>query len=253
MGAKSSVPRSSHSRESKSNTEDPPTNGSYKVGETTVKVHRQQDNEQLDTVGELLAGSSTKNAFSAAQTSITSISSRGSRESRASKRMSFYEIVDANDVSSYLIVGNQASANDEEFLCRKKVMFVMNLSNLPLGYIHPDIQYKNVLLEDEDDSDLLNVLDLCLDTLMNWKQKCIKTKSRILIYSFNGVSRSCSVALAHLMNEERLTLRQAWEHLKEKHPSAKPNDGFVLQLMQFEQQNLCRNLSMTVADFYSKK
>lgn len=231
------------------------TNGKHSDGQEL------QDPTGVDTVGELGSVPTSSNRRSrtsvgnVSRTSVTSMSSRNSRMSRdsvTSKRMSFYDIVDANDVNSYLLVGNQASANDEEFLHRKKVMFVMNLSNLPLGYIHPDIEYKNIPLEDEDDADLLKVLRTCLDTLVEWKQKCIKNKLRMLVYSFNGVSRSCAVILAHLMYEERLTLRQAWEHLKEKHPSAKPNDGFVLQLMQFEQQKLGRKLSITVADFYAK-
>ena len=177
--------------------------------------------------------------------------SRCSRDSRISKRMSFYEIVDANELTSYLIVGNQPSSEDDEFLTRKKVMFVMNFSNTPLQYMKTGVEYKSYFLEDEEDADLLSILEVSLKALQEWKTKCIETNSRILIYSQYGLSRSCSVALAHLMKEERLTLKQAWNHLKECNPSAKPNEGFLLQLRQYEQK-LYGKISMTITDFYSK-
>ncbi len=212
------------------------------------------ETEDHDTISTPIVKRRTKNGHSKNRVSNSSSNrhSKGSRDSRVSRRMSFYDIIDANDITSYLIVGNQPSAQDEEFLSRKKIMFVMNLSNLPLEYIKPDIVYKNIFLEDEDESDLLSVLEICLQALDEWKRKCIDTKGRILVYSYNGLSRSCSVVLAHLMTEERLTLRQAWNHLKERHPMAKPNDGFLLQLIQYEQQNFNRRLSMTIADFYGK-
>ena len=219
--------------------------------ESSNKPDTDQQDDDLDTLPQMPA-EITKRPLARASTSSSSRHSRGSRDSRVSKRLSFYDIVDANDVTSYLVVGNQASALDDEFLTRKKITFVMNMSNLPLEYIKPDVEYKNVFLEDEEEADLLSVLEICLQALKEWKMRCLQTKKRVLVYSYNGLSRSCSVVLAHLMSEERLTLKQAWIHLKEKHPSAKPNDGFLLQLMQYEQDTLERKLSMTMPDFYSK-
>ncbi len=231
-------------------------NSAIAVSNTIQQQEEQYDHDtlaQMETTKRRSRSSSSIRPVIRASTSSSSRHSRGSRDSRvSSKRMSFYDIVDADDITSYLIVGNQASAQDEDFLIRKKVMFVLNLSNLPLEYINPDIEYKSVFLEDEDDSDLLSVLQICLQALQEWKMKCLETKARILVYSYNGLSRSCAVVLGHLMTEERLTLKQAWNHLKEKHPIAKPNDGFQLQLMQYEQGALNRKLSMTIAEFYCK-
>ena len=232
-------------------------NSAIAAGNTTQPQEEEQyDHDtlaQMETTKRRSRSSSSIRPLARASTSSSSRHSRGSRDSRvSSKRMSFYDIVDADDITSYLIVGNQASAQDEEFLIRKKVMFILNLSNLPLEYINPDIEYKSLFLEDEDDSDLLSVLQVCLQALQEWKMKCLETKARILVYSYNGLSRSCAVVLGHLMTEERLTLKQAWNHLKEKHPIAKPNDGFQLQLMQYEQGTLNRKLSMTIAEFYCK-
>ena len=236
--------------------EQPPPVASITIGQDYDGTSS-PDTEDHDTIStQIVTRKKKKNGQSKplvrASNSSSSRHSRGSRDSRVSKRMSFYDIVDANDITSYLVVGNQPSAQDDEFLNRKNIMFIMNLSNLPLEYIKPDVEYKNIFLEDEDDSDLRSVLGICLPALRKWKKKCIDTKSRILVYSYNGLSRSCTVVLAHLMNEEHLTLRQAWDHLKGRHPSAKPNDGFLLQLIQYEQQNFNRRLSMTVADFYTK-
>ena len=181
----------------------------------------------------------------------TGRNSRGSRDSRISKRMSFYEIVDASEINAYLMVGNQPSSQDDEFLTRKKIMFVLNLSNSPVQYIKPGVQYKSIPLDDEDDEDLTHHLEECLDFLKACKKTCDETKSRILIYSYFGLSRSCSVALAHLMKEDGWTLEYAWNHLRECNPSAKPNDGFLLQLLEYERV-LHGKISMTMTDFYTR-
>lgn len=178
-------------------------------------------------------------------------SSKGSRDSRLSKHTSFYEMVDASELCPYLLVGNQACIENGEFLNRKRVLFVLNVSNLAIPLIKKEIEYKSIPLEDEDDQDLLAQLDECLTFLHNARKKCESMKCRILIYSYFGLSRSCSVALAHMMKEEEWTLHKSWSYLKQCHPSAQPNDGFLLQLLQYEGK-LHGSMSMTMQDFYTR-
>jgi hypothetical protein len=53
------------------------------------------------------------------------------------------------------------------------------------------------------------------------------------------------------MKENGWTLRQAWNYLRQCRPAAKPSDGFLLQLMQYE-GSLHGKLSMTMQDFYAR-
>ena len=195
--------------------------------------------------------SERNDSTSSQNTTSSPRNNRGSRDSRASRRTSFYEMVDASELNGYLIVGNQPCVENDEFLSRKKIQFVLNLSNTAVPCIKDGIVYKTILLNDEDDEDLSSHLDECLTFLHKAKKKCESMKSRILVYSYFGLSRSCSIVLAHMMKEECWTLEQAWLYLKQCHPSAKPNDGFLLQLLQYEGK-LYGKMSMTIQDFYAR-
>lgn len=183
----------------------------------------------------------------------------GKRGSSASNsyRMSFYEMVDAHEVLPYLLVGNSPSSNDEDFLTRKHVRYALNLSNTPVEYPFDEMEYKSVFIEDEEEVDLLAHLPECLEFLQKVRregERCPnpKLQPKVLVYSYFGLSRSCAVVLAHLMKEEGWTLKQSWQYLHSLHPSAKPNDGFLVQLLQYERDLRGNKITMTIQDFYSR-
>ena len=51
-----------------------------------------------------------------------------------------------------------------------------------------------------------------------------------------GVSRSSTVALAYVMETERIPLEHAYERLKLSRPAVQPNPGFMSQLAAFQKQ-----------------
>lgn len=167
------------------------------------------------------------------------------------QRLSFYETVDASEVLPYLIVGNLASAKDEEFLSRKSVRYVLNLTSEPNETASEDIEYKSVCMEDDEEEDLAVHLQTCFDFINQAKLASTKKHARVvLVHSYFGLSRSSAVVLAYLMEENQWTLRQAYEYLKERHPAIKPNDGFVVQLLRYDQELHDGKMSMTLKDFY---
>ena len=181
----------------------------------------------------------------------------GKSRSSNSNRVSFYEMVDAHEVLPYLLVGNSPSSNDEEYLARKHVRYALNLSNTPVEYPFEGIEYKSVFIEDEEEEDLLGHLPECLDFLQKVRRESEKSPNpklqpKVLIYSYFGLSRSCAVVLAHLMKEEEWSLKESWRYLRTYHPSAKPNDGFLIQLLQYERELRGNRITMTIQDFYSR-
>lgn len=219
------------------------TNAPSKEDNVTGNAEENHSEESKDTV---VTMRQHKNGTGGAR------GSRTSRDSRLSKHTSFYEMVDASEINSYLLIGNQPCVENVEFLARKRITFVLNLSNSPVPLIRDGIEYKTVLLEDDDDQDLLGILGDSLDFLHKAKKKCESTKSRVLVYSYFGLSRSVSVCVAHLMNEEGWTLQKSWNYLKQHHPSAKPNDGFLLQLLEYERKLHDGKMSMTMQDFHAR-
>ena len=169
------------------------------------------------------------------------------------QRLSFYETVDASDVLPYLIVGNLASAKNEEFLSRKNVRYVLNLTSEPNETRSEDIEYESICMEDDEEEDLAVHLRACFDFINQAKLSSTKKHTRVvLVHSFFGLSRTSAVVLAYLMEEKKWTLRQAYEHLKDRHPAIKPNDGFLVQLLRYDQELHDGKMSMTLKDFYQQ-
>ncbi len=59
-----------------------------------------------------------------------------------------------------------------------------------------------------------------------------------LVHCVAGVSRSASLCLAYLVRHGGLDLLQAFEQVRRARPYIRPNRGFAVQLMQWEEN--CR-------------
>lgn len=172
-------------------------------------------------------------------------------EKRQQQRISFYETIDADEILPYLIVGNLPSAKNAEFLQRKNVCYVLNLTPEPHETQVEGVEYKNVAMEDDEEEDLLVHLDECFDFVNRAKLSSSRKETRVvLVHSYFGLSRTSAVVLAYLMKEHQWSLREAYDHMKERHPLGKPNDGFVVQLLRYEQELHGGKISMTLKDFY---
>ncbi|KPJ11665.1 Dual specificity protein phosphatase 14 [Papilio machaon] len=58
----------------------------------------------------------------------------------------------------------------------------------------------------------------------------------VLVHCVAGVSRSVTLCLAYLVKWQRMTLRDAYHHLKLRRPQIRPNTGFFKQLIKFEER-----------------
>lgn len=57
----------------------------------------------------------------------------------------------------------------------------------------------------------------------------------VLVHCAMGVCRSPSIIIAFLMQTERLTFKEAFAEVHRKRNIVRPNDYFIIQLLQFEQ------------------
>ena len=55
-------------------------------------------------------------------------------------------------------------------------------------------------------------------------------------YSNAGISRSSTVALAYVIETERVSLELAYDRLKKSRPAIQPNPGFMSQLADFQER-----------------
>ncbi|XP_058459531.1 dual specificity protein phosphatase 18 [Malaya genurostris] len=66
-----------------------------------------------------------------------------------------------------------------------------------------------------------------------------------LVHCVAGVSRSASLCLAYLIKYHRMSLKDAYNHVKARRPQIRPNVAFVRQLSEFEfKLNGTRSVSM---------
>lgn len=155
-----------------------------------------------------------------------------------------------------------ASAKDSSFLIRKNIKFVLNLTSDPVEETVEGIEYKTIPMEDDEDEQLSPHLVACFEFINKANPACIErrndqierkqeTKSSVvLVHSYFGMSRAAAVVLAYLMKKKGMTLRQSYDHLKECHGTANPNENFIIQLLRLEQELNEGRLSMTLKDFY---
>lgn len=129
--------------------------------------------------------------------------------------------------------------------------YILNLTNEESEEIE-GIETKQIQMEDDDDQDLLAHLPSSFDFInkaTQGTQKKDAEKPTVLVHSYFGMSRSSAVIVAYLMKEKSWCLKEAYQHVKDKHPSINPNDNFVVQLIRYEQE-LYGKMSMTVKDFH---
>ena len=61
-------------------------------------------------------------------------------------------------------------------------------------------------------------------------------RSRVLVHCQVGVSRSASLATAHVMQTEGLRFFEAYKHVRSRRPQVLPNVGFATQLQRLERR-----------------
>lgn len=61
-----------------------------------------------------------------------------------------------------------------------------------------------------------------------------KNHSKCLVHCKMGVSRSASTVIAYAMKEFGWSLEKAYNYVKQKRSIARPNAGFMKQLLEYE-------------------
>ena len=62
-----------------------------------------------------------------------------------------------------------------------------------------------------------------------------KKGKKVLIHCKAGMSRSAAFTIAYFMKSKGLSYKDAYLLVKKKRVCVKPNDGFVKQLLEYEQ------------------
>ncbi|CAH2238341.1 probable dual specificity protein phosphatase DDB_G0283417 [Pararge aegeria] len=99
-----------------------------------------------------------------------------------------------------------------------------------------NLEHRFVPVMDLPESDIVPVLAECLPFIRN----CIEAKLNVLVHCNAGVSRTSMVAIAYLMEYEKMSFSEAYELVKTKRPAIQPNAGFKKQLQCLQPGNLLK-------------
>lgn len=147
-------------------------------------------------------------------------------------RPSLYPGISTILPSLYLCSAAAARVNILEHL---KVNLVINVApelivDTPLPTPKPIYLRINVM--DKGNMDLKQFFDETCELIEDIRQ----SGGRTLIHCVAGVSRSAAICIAYLMKFMKMSLREAFDHVKWARPQIRPNCGFFRQLMAYEME-----------------
>ena len=90
-------------------------------------------------------------------------------------------------------------------------------------------QYKTVPVLDIPETNIISYFPQCFEVL----DDAVKSGGCVLVHCKAGVSRAAAVVIGYLIRQNDMDYQQAFDFVKSKRPSIKPNPGFVAQLKEY--------------------
>ncbi|XP_021697774.1 dual specificity protein phosphatase 18 [Aedes aegypti] len=156
----------------------------------------------------------------------------------------------------YLCGGSAATVPTMQQLGVTLVINATTESELPNTPLPCDeTGYLRVPVKDSRETDLDRYFNEVADRIEEESQR----NGITLVHCVVGVSRSASLCLAYLIKYHRMSLKDAYQHVKARRPQIRPNVAFVKQLMEFEFKQTgrrsvslvyCHSLDQELPDIY---
>ena len=132
-----------------------------------------------------------------------------------------------------LYVSGWLVAEDWEQLESRGITHVINtacsVSKCPF---QNHIVYLPLSIDDNRSEDILAYIYPCIEFI----EGAISSGGRVLVHCMEGVSRSCSIAIAYIMWKQNLSYMEAQEFVQTARPVCQPNPNFICQLLDFQKR-----------------
>lgn len=140
-----------------------------------------------------------------------------------------------NSVGERLYLGDAAVAHNKPLLKSRGVTHIVCAASEYQTPIYPeDFDYLNLNIHDEDDQNLLQHFETCL----NYIEGALAQQDKVVfVHCIAGVSRSPTIVIAYLMRKEKKNFEDAFTFVKGQRPCIQPNVGFRAQLALFQDLN----------------
>lgn len=130
-----------------------------------------------------------------------------------------------------LYLGSQFNAASKKQLAQLQITKILDLKDRHVSTDVANITVLAVPMSDLGDTIIVDVLNECFEFI----DQARESQENILVHCRGGVNRSATIVLAYLMKREKMTLKQAWDHLRERRPTVQPVVDYMKQLRKFEE------------------
>uniref|UniRef100_A0A8C5WNG1 Protein phosphatase Slingshot homolog 1 n=1 Tax=Laticauda laticaudata TaxID=8630 RepID=A0A8C5WNG1_LATLA len=136
----------------------------------------------------------------------------------------------ASLIFDHLYLGSEWNASNLEELQGSGVDYILNVTREIDNFFPGLFAYHNIRVYDEETTDLL----AHWNEAYHFINKAKKNHSKCLVHCKMGVSRSASTVIAYAMKEFGWSLEKAYNYVKQKRSIARPNAGFMRQLLEYQ-------------------
>ena len=138
--------------------------------------------------------------------------------------------VHAHKITENLFIGDIHSPYNKNFLKDNDISTIIT-AIAGMEPIYPkEFEYLNINIIDINTQEIIDQFD----SVNEFIDSIIEKNEKILVHCVCGVSRSVSLVIAYLIYSKRISFKKALEIVKEKRDIANPNDGFVKQLIEYQ-------------------
>ncbi|CEG42743.1 dual specificity catalytic domain containing protein [Plasmopara halstedii] len=169
---------------------------------------------------------------------------------RRSQTLNAHVDVCSEILPSFLYVSNVHVAQDKTKLRSLGITHILNccaeykweFNDIKLFETSDDAEFQMLELSLRDDAteDLTPFLPQVLVWIANLRQQLQSQEKtsqiKILLHCYQGVSRSCALAIAYLMLEQQMTYQEAASMVKRQRAISSPNAAFICQLLEWEKE-----------------
>ncbi|XP_054711195.1 dual specificity protein phosphatase 3-like [Uloborus diversus] len=150
--------------------------------------------------------------------------------------------VDCDEVYPGIFVGDEGSARKKEFLRAVGITHVLNTAEgTSFGQVNTGLDYYSdsgikYLGLDLIDAPRTRIIDY-FDQGVNFIEDSVNNGGKVLVHCLMGLSRSATFVAAYLMIKKKMTAVEALRTIRSQR-EVRPNDGFLVQLIQLESKGL---------------
>jgi len=145
----------------------------------------------------------------------------------------------------FLYLGDEETASDLKTLQTLKIQFVLNATeDVEDFFATSGIKYLKLNISDWEYEDITKHFPESNGFIEEARQ----SGSCCLVHCSGGLSRGPAIVIAYLMKHQDLPLKEAYKLVKDVKSGIEPNEGFVKQLLKYE-ESFGKLPSMTIEDF----